>query len=178
MFSTASGANEALAQWGNGSKSDLAKVVRNLTKDPTFIRQTIRGIAEETTQHLSEEVIGGLLSKIADEIEADTPQAPAVPTPATPQRPATPDPRTPKSRELTPAEKAEAEKLWKAVEREKKFINAGLFVEIAKNRLVDNCRQIVRKFPGSEYAAKAKQTLKDLPQKDRQRFGVTDQEIK
>jgi hypothetical protein len=81
-----------------------------------------------------------------------------------------------KPRELTPAEKAAAAKLWERVETAKKTTNAPLVGEISKKRMVDLCRQAIRQYPDSEYASKAKQALASLPEKDRKRFGVTDQE--
>jgi uncharacterized protein YraI len=93
-----------------------------------------------------------------------------------PQERAPAQPQTPKLRELTPAEKAEAENLWKQVEteRRRRSVFGG---EPSKKRMVELCRRIIRQFPDSEYAFKAKSALAGLPKQDRQRYGVTDQEI-
>ena len=83
----------------------------------------------------------------------------------------------PRPSELTSAEKKAAAKLWARAEAAKKNVNAPLVGEINKRRMVDLCRQIMRQYPDSEYAAKARQALAGLPEKDRRRYSVTDQEI-
>ena len=43
--------------------------------------------------------------------------------------------------------------------------------------MVDTCRQIIGKFPESEYAFKAKRMLADIPERYRQRYKITDKEM-
>ncbi len=83
-----------------------------------------------------------------------------------------------KPRQLAPQEQAQAASLWNKVEAARKLANnKGLIGAINKRTMVDNCRTIIRQFPDSEYASKAKQTLASLSARDRRRYGITDQEI-
>jgi uncharacterized protein (UPF0128 family) len=43
--------------------------------------------------------------------------------------------------------------------------------------MVQYCRQILEKYPGSEYAYKAKRILADIPENERTRYHITDDEI-
>jgi hypothetical protein len=43
--------------------------------------------------------------------------------------------------------------------------------------MVDNCRQIIRRWPDSWYAYRAKQMLADMPPRDRQRYNITQEEL-
>lgn len=43
--------------------------------------------------------------------------------------------------------------------------------------MVDNCRTIIRKWPDSWYAYRAKQMLIDMPQRFRQQFKITKEEL-
>ena len=43
--------------------------------------------------------------------------------------------------------------------------------------MVQYCREIIEKYPGSEYAYKAKRILADIPASDRERYHITDDEI-
>ena len=43
--------------------------------------------------------------------------------------------------------------------------------------MVDNCRRIIKEFPGSTFSYKAKRMLGDLRPRDRKRYGITDEEI-
>ena len=43
--------------------------------------------------------------------------------------------------------------------------------------MVDCCRQIIEKFPGSAYSYKAKRMLADIPEHYRRRYKITDEEI-
>jgi hypothetical protein len=82
----------------------------------------------------------------------------------------------PKFRQLSPQEQAQAGSLWSKAEAAKKVMNKGLFGEMNKRRMIDYCRKIIKQLPASEYATKAKQALASLPDKDRQRYGITDEE--
>jgi len=90
----------------------------------------------------------------------------------------------PTARQLSAQEQAQAAELWKQAEAARRAMNTPsvgktnrrLVAEANKKRLVDLCRQIIRQYPDSEYAAKARQALASLPEADRKRYGVTDQE--
>ena len=43
--------------------------------------------------------------------------------------------------------------------------------------MVDNCRQIIRRWPDSWFAFRAKQLLADLPERDQKRYNVTKEEM-
>jgi len=43
--------------------------------------------------------------------------------------------------------------------------------------MVDPCRQIIQKFPGSEFDYKARRMLADIPERYRERYKITDDEI-
>ena len=44
-------------------------------------------------------------------------------------------------------------------------------------QMVDNCREIIRRFPESEYDYKARRALADIPECFRNIYNVTPQEI-
>jgi len=43
--------------------------------------------------------------------------------------------------------------------------------------MVDNCRQIIRRWPDSQYAYRAKQLLADMPERDQKRYSITKEEL-
>lgn len=43
--------------------------------------------------------------------------------------------------------------------------------------MVDSCREIIRRWPDSWYAYRAKQMLADMPPRDRQRYNITQEEL-
>ncbi len=43
--------------------------------------------------------------------------------------------------------------------------------------MVDSCRQIIRRWPDSWYAYRAKQMLADMPPRDRKRYNITQEEL-
>jgi hypothetical protein len=45
------------------------------------------------------------------------------------------------------------------------------------NLMVPNCREIIKRWPDSWYAYRAKQMLGDLPQRYQMRYGVTKEEM-
>lgn len=80
----------------------------------------------------------------------------------------------PKFRELSEIENIDAEQL---------FNNAIQFRKIGRlpgpryRVMVDACRQIIQKYPGSEWAWKAKRMLGDIPESYRSRYKITEEEI-
>lgn len=42
--------------------------------------------------------------------------------------------------------------------------------------MVDYCRQLIREYPGTVYSYKAKRMLGDLRPRDREKYGITDEE--
>ncbi len=76
---------------------------------------------------------------------------------------------------LAEEEKFEAEKLL--------TYTRDLFMKLAKKRGltytqgVDFCRQLMKKYPGTSYAQQARELLRQVPENQRQRYGITDQEL-
>jgi type IV secretory pathway VirB10-like protein len=77
-------------------------------------------------------------------------------------------------RELSQIEKIEAERLFNVAITHRKM---GRLQGIGLNTMVKACRQIIERFPGSEYEFKAKRMLGDIPERFRSRFKITEEEI-
>ncbi len=84
------------------------------------------------------------------------------------------EPPKPKFRELSEIENIDAEQI---------FNNAIQFRKIGRlpgpryKVMVDACRLIIQKYPGSEWAWKAKRMLGDIPESYRSRYKITEEEI-
>lgn len=92
----------------------------------------------------------------------------------TPQQPTAVEPPKPQFRELTEEEKIEADRVYQMALAERKM---GRLPVMTYKRMVDYCREIIRRWPGSEYAYNAKRMLADLPDKYRQMYNITSEEI-
>ncbi|MHC4212456.1 MAG: hypothetical protein ACYSWP_03680 [Planctomycetota bacterium] len=77
-------------------------------------------------------------------------------------------------KELSQIEKIEAERLLNVAITHRKM---GRLQGIGLSTMVQTCRQIIEKFPGSEYEFKAKRMLGDIPERFRGRFNITEEEI-
>jgi len=99
------------------------------------------------------------------------PNVPVQPT--TEQTAATAEP-LPKFKELTEDEKAGAEQLFELAMAQRKM---GRLPGVSYGAMVQYCRDIIQRYPGSEYAYKAKRMLADIPQTERERYNITDDEI-
>jgi hypothetical protein len=80
----------------------------------------------------------------------------------------------PKFRKLTEEEDAGASQLFELAIAQRKI---GRLPGMHYGAMVQYCRQILEKYPGSEYAYKAKRILADIPESDRERYHITDDEI-
>jgi hypothetical protein len=80
----------------------------------------------------------------------------------------------PKFRELTEEENAGASQLFELAITQRKM---GRLPGIHYGAMVQYCREIIEKYPGSEYAYKAKRMLADIPASYRERYHITDDEI-
>lgn len=80
----------------------------------------------------------------------------------------------PKFKELTEDEKAGAEQLFELAITQRKM---GRLPGIHYGAMVQYCREIIERYPGSEYAYKAKRILADIPASERERYHITDDEI-
>lgn len=79
-----------------------------------------------------------------------------------------------KFRELTEDEKAGASQLFELAMTQRKM---GRLPGVSYGAMVQYCREIIERYPGSEYAYKAKRMLADIPANQRERFHITDDEI-
>ena len=78
-------------------------------------------------------------------------------------------------KELSDEEQVDAEKLFEMALFHRK---QGRLPGMASYKLmVDYCRQIIQKYPDSEYAWKARRMLGTLPARFKQLYNVTDEEI-
>jgi len=77
---------------------------------------------------------------------------------------------------LSEEEKVDAEKLFEMAMFHKK---EGRLPGISSSNklMVDYCRQIIQKYPDSEYAWKARRMLGTLPARFKQQYNVTEEEI-
>lgn len=91
----------------------------------------------------------------------------------TPQT-ATVEPPEPKFKELSEEEKIEAERLWEWVVTQRKM---GRLPMMGYKQMVDTCREIIRRWPDSKYAFMARRALADIPERYREVYHITKEEI-
>ena len=84
-------------------------------------------------------------------------------------------PASPHFKELSEVEKIEAERLFEMALAQRKM---GRLPGVGYKQMVDYCRQIIEKFPDSEYEFKTKRILADIPERYRRQYNITDEEIK
>ena len=102
------------------------------------------------------------------ETQTASPSAPPVVTQPKPAQPV-----TLYFRELGEIEKIEAERLLNVAVP---GYSIGRLPKIGSKLMVDSCRTMIRRWPDSQYAYKAKLMLASLPKRDQQRYRVTEQE--
>ena len=90
------------------------------------------------------------------------------------RRPEGEKPAKPQFRELSEIERIDAEKLFNVALQHRKM---GRLQGIGLKTMVDCCRQIIERYPGSVYAFKAKRMLADIPERFRSRYNITEEEI-
>ena len=86
----------------------------------------------------------------------------------------TPKPPKPQFRQLSEIETIEAERLLEVARTHRKM---GRLQGIGLSTMVQTCRQVIEKFPGSEQEFQAKRMLGDIPERFRSRFNITEEEI-
>jgi type IV secretory pathway VirB10-like protein len=79
-----------------------------------------------------------------------------------------------KFRELPEEEEVEAQKLFEMALASRKM---GRLPVLTYGQTVDYCRQIIQRFPGSEWEFKAKRILADIPEQYRRQYKITSEEI-
>jgi len=81
----------------------------------------------------------------------------------------------PKFKELSVEEQVEAEQKWQwALNQRKMGRLPG--VRLGYKNMVDACREIIQRWPESEYAFYAKRALADLPERYKKMYSITDEE--
>ncbi len=93
-----------------------------------------------------------------------------------PKAPERQEPNMADFKELSEEEKVDAEKLFEmAMFQRKEGRLPGM--SSGYKLMVDYCRQIIQKYPDSEYAFKARRMLGDIPERFRQQYDITEEEI-
>jgi len=77
-------------------------------------------------------------------------------------------------KKLSEIEDIQAQQLWEWVKSQRKM---GRLPIMGYGQMVKTCRDIIQRWPESEYAFYAKRTLADLPQKYRKMYNITEKEI-
>jgi hypothetical protein len=80
----------------------------------------------------------------------------------------------PRFRKLTEDEETGASQLFELAITQRKM---GRLPGVSYGAMVQYCREIIERYPGSEYAYKAKRMLADIPANYRERYHITDDEI-
>lgn len=105
------------------------------------------------------------------------PEPVEAPRPASPaQQRAEPQPvetRQPEFKKLSLEQEVEARRLWEWVVNQRKM---GRLPVMGYGQMVKTCRQIIQRWPESEYAFKAKRALADLPERYHRMYNITKQE--
>jgi hypothetical protein len=79
-----------------------------------------------------------------------------------------------KFKELTEEQKAGAEQLfeWAIKSREMARLPG-----VGYKQMVDACRDIIERYPGSEFDYKARRILGEVPERERERYHITEKEL-
>ena len=80
----------------------------------------------------------------------------------------------PQFKELEMEDEFEAQKLWIWVENQRKM---GRLPVMGYGQMVKGCRDIIQRWPESKYAFFAKRALADLPERYRDMYNITKEEI-
>jgi len=84
------------------------------------------------------------------------------------------EPPKPKFTKLSEIEQVQAERLFEYALQQRKI---GRLPVTGFKPMVDACREIIQKFQGSEFDYKARRMLADIPQRYRERYKITEEEI-
>ncbi len=77
-------------------------------------------------------------------------------------------------KELTEEQKVNAEQLYEMAIAQRKM---GRLPGMSYSQMVQYCRQIIERYPESEYAYKSRKMLGEVPQREWERYKITQQEI-
>lgn len=78
--------------------------------------------------------------------------------------------------ELLPEDEVRASQLFEMALAERKMGRLP-GVKLGYKNMVDHCREIISRWPKSEYAFKARRMLGDIPQRYREQYHITEEEI-
>ena len=83
-------------------------------------------------------------------------------------------PAQPQFKELSLEDELQAQKLYEWALTQRKM---GRLPAMGYKKMVDACREIIERWPDSEYAFKAKRMLADIPERYRSLYHITEEEI-
>jgi len=83
-------------------------------------------------------------------------------------------PVKPQFEKLSLEDELQAQKLYEWALSQRKM---GRLPVLGYKKMVDACREIIQRWPNSEYAFKAKRMLADIPVRYRRQYGITEEEI-
>ena len=89
-------------------------------------------------------------------------------------KPPTVKPRQPQFKKLSPEQEIEAQRKWEWVVNQRKM---GRLPIMGYGQMVKTCRDIIQRWPQSEYAFYAKRALADLSERYRKMYNITEEEI-
>jgi hypothetical protein len=84
------------------------------------------------------------------------------------------EPPKPQFKKLSMEDEIQAQRLWAWVMNQRKM---GRLPVMGYGQMVKTCRDIIQRWPESEYAFYAKRALADLPEHYRKMYRITDEEI-
>ncbi|UCF00421.1 MAG: hypothetical protein JSV82_04985 [Planctomycetota bacterium] len=87
------------------------------------------------------------------------------------------EPAKPQFTGLLPEQRAGADRLFEWALAQRKMARLPGMTITSYKKMVDACREIIQKFPGSEFDYKARRMLADIPQRHRKRYDITEEEI-
>ena len=90
------------------------------------------------------------------------------------QQPKPVEPPKPQFKKLSLEDEIQAQKLFEMAVTQRKM---GRLPVMGYKQMVDYCRKIIRRWPDSEYAFKAKRMLADLPERYHKMYNITKEEI-
>jgi len=144
--------------------------------EPKEPETTFYDKAEEDRQRFLAEP-QGLQAKETESVAQQGPAAvesqAVVPVPPTPRPVEPPKPTIVYCKDLSEIDKIEAERLLNAAVPARSLGR----LQIGFNLMMQNCRQILGRWPDSWYAYRAKQMIADMPERFRQRYKVTQNEL-
>jgi type IV secretory pathway VirB10-like protein len=120
---------------------------------------------------------------IYEQWDEDDKRLRAQPGPVEAPRPASPaeqraesqpvETRQPEFEKLSLEQEVEARRLWEWVVNQRKM---GRLPVMGYGQMVKTCREIIQRWPASEYAFKAKRALADLPERYHKMYNITKEE--